>query len=186
MNLKKYFCGNELERMPNPAFRIMSIIFRIMDIFYPFEKRIAALGLQEGFTVVDYGCGPGRYIERVSRLVGKNGKVYAVDIHDLAIKSVKKMIEKKNLTNVEPVLTDGYSCNIKDHVADVVYALDMFHMISDHAQFLKELHRIVKKDGFLVIDDGHQPREKTKAKLAASKLWHIAEETENHLKCTPI
>ncbi|MBW1709117.1 MAG: class I SAM-dependent methyltransferase [Deltaproteobacteria bacterium] len=186
MNLKKYFCGREIDRMPDIAFKMMSFLFKIMDIFYPFEKRIAGLGLKEGFTVVDYGCGPGRYIDKVSRLVGETGKVYAVDIHELAISSVKKKIEKYDLKNVEPVLVDGYSCDIEDNAADVIYALDMFHMIKEPVLFLKELRRIVKKDGFLIIDDGHQARKNTKVKLTGSDLWTIAEETKDHLKCVPV
>jgi len=41
--------------MPNMAFKAMSIIFKIIDLFYPFERRISGFGINEGFTVVDYG-----------------------------------------------------------------------------------------------------------------------------------
>ena len=186
MNLKKVFCGNEMERVPNIAFKLMSFIFKIIDVFYPFEERISNFGIKEGITVIDYGCGPGGYLKEVSRLVGEEGKVYAVDVHKLAIKSVKKRIEKYNLENVEPVLADRYSCDVDDHTADIIYALDMFHMIREPDPFLKELHRLLKKDGFLIIDDGHQSRDKTKTKINNSKLWNIAEESKDHLRCTPI
>lgn len=186
MRLKRFLCGNEMERMPNMAFKAMSIIFKIMDLFYPFERRISRFGIKEGFAVVDYGCGPGRYIERFSRLVGENGKVYAVDIHELAIESVKKKIEKYNLQNVEAVLVDGYLCDINDHAADAIYALDMFHMIKDPVSFLRELHRMTKGDGFLIIDDGHQSRKETKQKIANSTCWHIVEDAKAHLRCTPL
>ena len=186
MNLKKYFCGNETERMPNIAFRMMSLFLEIRDFFCSFEERVDKFGIKKGFTVVDYGCGPGRYIKKVSQLVGANGKVYAADIHELAINTVREKIDKYNLKNVEPVLTNGYSCNIADHTADVIYALDMFHMIKDPVPFLKELHRLLKKDGFLIIDDGHQPRNKAKTKINNSKVWNITKESKDHLRCTPI
>ena len=186
MRLKKCFCGNEMERMPNAAFKLMSLMFKIIDVFYSFEKRISHFGIKEGLTVIDYGCGPGRYLREVSRLVGEKGKVYAADIHPLAIKSVKEKIEKYNLENVEPVLTNGYSCDINEHTADVIYAVDMFHMIKEPTPFLKELHRLLKKDGFLIIDNGHQSRNKTKMKISNSKVWDIAEESKDHLRCTPV
>lgn len=186
MGPKNLLFGKEMERMPNIAFRTMSFMFKIADIFYPLEKKIAKLGIREGMTVVDYGCGPGRHLEKVSRLVGEKGKVYAADIHELAIKSVKKKIEKHNLKNVEPVLVDGYSCDIENNTVDMVYAFDMFHMIKDPVQFLKELHRIIKKQGFLIIEDGHQPRKETKKKIAGSNLWNISEEMKDHLRCTPV
>jgi ubiquinone/menaquinone biosynthesis C-methylase UbiE len=186
MGLKRYVCGNEMERMPDMAFRAMSGAYKVMDLFYPFERYITGFGIGEGFTVVDYGCGPGRYTKRMSRLVGEQGKVYALDIHHLAIQSVKRKIRKYNLHNVEPILVDGYSCHIDDHTADAVYALDMFHMIKHPAPFLNELRRIVKESGFLIIGDGNQPRAETRAKILISNYWNIADETKHHLTCTPI
>ena len=88
-------------------------------------------------TVVDYGCGPGRYAMRFSKLVGDNGKVYAIDIHELAIEAVKKKMKKYNLRNVEPVLAKGYHSGIPDHVADRVAAIDMLLIVPDPLTFLK-------------------------------------------------
>ncbi len=118
-------------------------------------------------------------------MVGEEGKVYAVDIHPLAIEAVIKKIKKFNLDNVEPVLVDGYTCGLTDGTADVIFAIDMFHNISNPEAFLKELRRIIKQGGFLIIEDGHQPREQTKEKIVSSKLWNIIEETKDHLRCTP-
>ena len=41
----------------------------------------------------------------------------------------------------------------------------------------------MKRNGILVIDDGHQPRSVTKQKIFDSGLWDIFEETSDHLKC---
>jgi len=48
---------------------------------------------------------------------------------------------------------------------------------------LTELKRIMRRDGTLVIDDGHQPRSVTKTNILGSGLWDIVEETSDHLKC---
>jgi ubiquinone/menaquinone biosynthesis C-methylase UbiE len=136
-------------------------------------------------TVVDYGCGPGRYTTRFAQLVGERGKVYAVDIHELAIKAVKAKRARLGLQNVVPVLAQGYDCGLPDHIADVVCALDMFFGIQQPSGFLTELKRITRPDGVLIIDDGHQPRVATKKKILASGVWTIAEETSDHLKCKP-
>jgi len=186
MNLRRYFCGYEMERMPNIGFRMMSFMFDLRDIFCPVDKRLDSFGIREGFTVIDYGCGTGSYLKKVSQLVGEKGKVYAADIHKLALEAVKKKIKKYNLKNIEPVLVDGYSCNINDHTVDMIYALDMFHMIKQPTPFLKELHRLLKKDGFLIIDDGHQPHNEAKMKIGNPWLWNIAEDSKQHFKCTPV
>lgn len=150
------------------------------------ESRVATFGITSGMTVVDYGCGPGRYTIRFSKLVGDSGKVYAVDIHELGITAVQRKIEKNNLRNIEPVLATGYHSGLPDHVADRVAAIDMFFLVPEPATFLQEIHRITKKNGVLIIDDGHQSRTTTKEKIFSSDRWEIMEETPDHLKCRPL
>jgi ubiquinone/menaquinone biosynthesis C-methylase UbiE len=82
-------------------------------------------------------------------------------------------------------LINGYDSTLPDDIADVVCAIDMFFIIKEPAAFLGELRRIVKKDGRLVVDDGHQPRSETKNKILDSGFWDIVEETKDHLKCKP-
>jgi len=174
------------ERMPDLHFKLMNIIFRIIDFVYPYiDKRVEKFGIKPGITVVDYGCGPGRYTIRFAKLVGQQGKVFAVDIHELAIEAVKKKIEKYRLQNVVPILAKGYDSTLSENIADVVCAIDMFHIIKNHKEFLAELKRITKTDGFLVIDDGHQSRVVTKSSILKSGYWDIVQEIRGHLKCKP-
>jgi ubiquinone/menaquinone biosynthesis C-methylase UbiE len=186
MKISRLIFGNEMECMPDIAFRAMSLFFRSIDIFFPVEKRVSRSGIKNGFIVVDYGCGPGRYIPSVSKLIGDTGKIYAVDIHPLAIKYVKKKVQKFGLRNVEPVLAEGYHSNIKSRTADMIYVLDTFHMIEEPDRFLKELHRVIKSSGFLIIDNGHQSRAETIRKIDHARVWQIVEASKDHLKCMPL
>ncbi len=96
--------GRKTERMSNASFRIMVLFFDVIDFFYPHvAKRVTRFGIGEGMTVVDYGCGPGRYTIALAGLVGEKGKVYALDIHELAVETVKKRIAKRRLR-------DRYHC----------------------------------------------------------------------------
>ena len=183
---KKMKPKRKKEKMSDWSFKLMNLIFCVMDFVYPYiEKRIKKFGIQPGMTVVDYGCGPGRYTIRFTKLVGRQGKVFAIDIHELAIEAVKKKLEKYELKNVEPVLAKGYDSRLPDHIADVVCAIDMFHIIKNHTELLAELKRITKTDGVLVIDDGHQRRSITKSSILESSHWDIFKETHDHLKCKP-
>ncbi len=175
------------DRMPDLAFRMMSAIMALKDLLYPtIDKRVATFGIREGMTVVDYGCGPGRYTIRFAKLVGRNGKVYAVDIQPLAIEAVKRQMAAQGLNNVVPVLAKGYETGLPDRIADMVCALDMFFGLGEPSTFLREVHRIIKPEGVLVLDDGHQSRQTTLAKVRATGGWSVVEETRDHLKCMPI
>ncbi len=173
------------DRVPDLSFRFMTWCFRIMDFFSPKRDRLAGFGIREGDTVVDYGCGPGRSIEEASRRVDPTGRVYAVDIQELAIQSVEKLVNEMGLENVTPVLAWGYAVDLPGSTADVVYALDIFHGIADPAAFLAEIRRIAKPGAVLILEDGHQSRKKTKEKLALSPYWRIDREEKNYLRCVP-
>lgn len=184
--VKKRAEKRETERMSDTSFRMMQAFMAIIDFFFPYiKKRIRGFDIKEGMAVVDYGCGPGRYAVRFAELVGEEGKVYAVDIHELAVEAVKKKIEKHNLRNIEPALAEGYNSGLPDNIADVVCALDMFFGIKNPTEFLVELKRITKSDGVLVIDQGHQPRSVAKEKILSSGCWDIVEESKDHMKCRP-
>ena len=186
MSLIRRVGRRKTERMSDRSFRGMMVAFKVVDFFYPYiNKRVKKFGIEEGMTVVDYGCGPGRYATKFADLVGEKGKIYAIDIHEMAIEAVKKKIAKHNLTNIEPVLVDSYDSTLPDGVADLVCAIDMFWIIKKPTEFLGELKRIAQKDGTLVVDDGHQPRSVTKQNILDSGLWDIVEETSDHLKCKP-
>lgn len=175
------------ERMSPVAFRLMTAVFRVVDIIFPrIDRRVGAFDIREGMIVVDYGCGPGRYTAKLARLVGSPGFVYAVDIHELAIGAVERKIQKLGLKNVKPVLANGYDSTLPTDIADVVCALDMFFGIKDPPAFLGELRRILKPQGTLIIDDGHQRRSTTRQKIMSSGVWAISEESRDHLKCKPV
>lgn len=183
--MKKILCGNEMDRMPDWGFRMMAFLFKISDLIKGTDKRLDPFNIRSGQTVIDYGSGTGRYLRKASELVGSNGLVYAVDIHELAIESAIRVIRKFDLKNVRPVKTDGKSVDLPSHIAECIYALDMFHMVKDTGSFLRELNRLSKKNGILYIEDGHQPRTLSKEKILKSGYWEIAEENKSFLTCKP-
>lgn len=155
------------------------------DILSPIDKEVDKFDIKKGNIVIDYGCGSGSYINKISELIGDDGIVYAVDLHDLAIEAVNNKINKYQLRNVEPVLVKNINL-IKDNVADIIIAIDMFHMVEEKDIFLSELHRLTKKDGSVFIDMHHMLLDDARGKILSSKLWEIECEVDNCLKCIPI
>lgn len=177
----------DTDRMPDLAFRLMSAIMALKDRLFPsIDKRVVTFGVREGMTVVDYGCGPGRYTIRLSKLVGANGRVYAVDVQELAVEAVKRKMAEHDLRNIVPVLAKGYDTGLPDHMADMVCVIDRFFGVKEPSTFLREVHRIAKPEGVLIVDDGHQSRQGTLRKIQAAGCWSVAQETHDHLKCLPL
>jgi 2-polyprenyl-3-methyl-5-hydroxy-6-metoxy-1,4-benzoquinol methylase len=140
----------------NIHYSLMLLHYKIHDAFIKPGGQLKQFGIKPGFTVVDYGCGPGRYLETAVSLVGESGLVYAADISETAIKHVNSQINSANFHNVIPILLETGNDTIPSGCADVVYALDMFHRVEDPALFLKDIHEIIKKGCMFYLEDGHQ------------------------------
>ncbi len=184
MALSEKILGNNREHIPNWAFKLMSFVMKLMDFTGYHDKNFKILPIKKGQTVVDYGCGPARYTLRIAKAIGNEGQLISTDIHPLAIKNVKDIIKKHQLTNVQVALSKGYECPIPDKSADVLLALDMFHMVEDTNALLHEFERIVKPEGIVIIEDGHQSRETTKKKILDSGCFIIINENKAHVRCT--
>jgi ubiquinone/menaquinone biosynthesis C-methylase UbiE len=150
----------------NLGFRLMAFGYKVRDLRLPRKNILKEVGIQPGFRVLDYGCGPGSYIIPLAELVGEAGKVYALDIHPLAIHRVQHIASKKHLANVETILSD---CKTSLHRSslDVVLLYDVFHHLSDRNGVLQELHRVLKADGILSFSDHHMKEREILAEVTS-------------------
>lgn len=170
------------EVMSNKEFKLMHSVMKLIDKVHPHVKLLSgSFGIQNGMTIVDYGCGPGRYTEQFAHLVGAEGKVYAVDVLQIALDETKKRLELSGTNNVELKLASGYNSEIDSGVADIVFVIDMFHHVGDKEKFLRELYRIVADDGMFIVSGGHQTRTSIKRAIAQSGLWHLDSETKSYI-----
>ena len=159
----------------NLDFRLMSLMFKVRDMVAPRKRVLEQVGIQPGFRVLDYGCGPGSYTPPLAELVGESGRVYSLDIHPLAIKMVQNTIRKRQLTNVETILSE---CNtgLPDSSVDVVILYDTFHDLHQPNTVLEELHRVLKPTGVLSVHDHHLKRDELVAEVTGSGLFALAKE----------
>jgi ubiquinone/menaquinone biosynthesis C-methylase UbiE len=175
--------GKGREQMPNLAFRAMALSFRVRDWLISPAKKVDRLHLQEGMVVIDYGCGSGSYLKPASERVGTTGQIYALDVQPLAVETARQCALTHGLDNVTAILVQGGDTGLKDNTADLVFAFDMFHMVEDPAAFLTELARILKPEGVLHIEDGHQSRAEARQKILQTGDWRIVSERKKGLCC---
>ena len=159
--------------MDNLHFRLMSFGFRFRDIFSPRTNTLKEVGIKPGFHVLDYGCGPGSYITPLAELVGKSGKIYALDIHSLAIQKAQGIAAKRQLTNVETICSDCKT-GLPDESIDVVLLYDTFHGLSKPDEILAELHRILKPNGILSFSDHHLKENEIVSRITGKGLFRIS------------
>jgi len=169
--------------MSNFHFKLMSFCYKFRDFFLPRRNILKEVGIKSGFHVLDYGCGPGSYIIPLAELVGKSGKIYALDIHPLAIQRVRSLALEKQLTNVETIHSDCKT-GLPDNSIDVVLLYDTLHVLKDPDRVLEELHRVLKPNGILSVMDHHMKEDEILFRVTSRGLfkpWKKGKFTNNFL-----
>jgi ubiquinone/menaquinone biosynthesis C-methylase UbiE len=166
------------QRTPDLGIMAMAFTFKIRDFFKPRRDILKEVGIEEGFHILDYGCGPGSYVKPTADLVGRAGKIYALDINPTAIQMVKKIAEKNQLTNVETILSDCKT-RLPSGSIDVVMLYDTFHHLTDQDAVLTELHRVLKPNGVLSFSDHHLREDEIISKVTNKGLFKLLKKGEN-------
>ena len=74
-----------------------------IDVNFILEKA----QISERMKVADLGCGAsGHFVFPAASLVGKDGKVFAVDILKVILENIRKRAELENYANIQTVWTD--------------------------------------------------------------------------------
>jgi ubiquinone/menaquinone biosynthesis C-methylase UbiE len=160
-------------RQSNLSFRLMAIEFRFRDWLHPPIKILEDAGVRSDMTVLDFGCGPGGYSIAAAKLVGPRGKVYAVDIHPLALKSVQKTAVKRGLNSVKVISGDDIA-EINAGTVDVALLYDVLHGLADPHAVLTELHRLLKPNGILSTSDHHLEETALQSIITDHDLYRFA------------
>jgi ubiquinone/menaquinone biosynthesis C-methylase UbiE len=155
------------------GFRLMTFVFRIRDFFRPRIDFLKEAGIGSGFCVLDFGCGPGSYIQPLAQLVGVSGVIYALDIHPLAIKEVQNKATRNGIKNIKTIESD---CNtgLPDNHVDVVLLYDTFHDLSRPDEVMRELYRVLKSTGTLSFSDHHMDEQDILTEITKTGLFKLS------------
>jgi ubiquinone/menaquinone biosynthesis C-methylase UbiE len=112
---------------------------------------LEALDIQSGQCVLDAGCGDGYMSKEFSRLVGRGGKVYALESDPERIVTLK---EETVGTNIEPILADiTTTTTIEESSIDLIYLSNVIHGFANNQLegFRREVKRLLKPGARLAI-----------------------------------
>ncbi len=116
---------------------------------------LSQLGIRQGSTLVDLGCGAGDYALYISDIVGEDGCIYAVDKADV-IAWLSERTAAENCRNIKSVACDlaVERLPFEDGAADACFLFTVLHhlAISTNPEWvLSEAYRILKPDGRLYV-----------------------------------
>ncbi|HRZ18673.1 MAG TPA: class I SAM-dependent methyltransferase [Methanofastidiosum sp.] len=117
----------------------------------PPEETLIKIGLNKNQIFIDIGCGIGYFSIPASKIVGHEGKVFALDTSKEMIEELRIRILKNKITNIDTIISDPYHFHIDSNIGTFSFMANVLHEVEDKISFLKETNRILKKDGTLCI-----------------------------------
>ncbi len=118
-------------------------------------KFFREIDLKKGTTFLDVACGWGAYSLAAADIVGKDGQVYAVDLWEEGISSLRKEADSKGIQNLTTFVSDAaQSIPVENDCVDVCLMATVLHdFVGDKVErpVMKEILRVMKPNGVLAI-----------------------------------
>jgi len=114
------------------------------------------IGIGQNQTILDLGCGMGNYTIPAAEIVGKSGKVYAVDKDRKSLNGLKQKGEEKQLENIEIVdVSEETGLPLQDESVDVVLLYDVIHLVDNRRELLADIYRVSKPNAIVSVYPKH-------------------------------
>jgi ubiquinone/menaquinone biosynthesis C-methylase UbiE len=140
---------------------------------------------QKGEICVDLGCGRGNDVLRMAEEVGREGKVYGVDITDTMLDKARRTARKMKIKNVEFIKSDLESLPFEDDTMDLLISNCTINHVGNKDVVWHEIYRILKYGGRFVVSDIYSvedvPDKYRNNPVAVSECWAGAVTKEVYL-----
>lgn len=118
------------------------------------NRIIKYFDLKKGDFVADFGAGHGFFTIPMARMVGGEGKVYAVDIQKGALDIIREKARHENLLNIELVWADLDQPNgskLKDKFIDFILIANILFQAEEKQELFHEAYRLLRESGRCAI-----------------------------------
>jgi len=116
---------------------------------------LGKMSIAERQHVAELGCGNfGFFVFPLARLVGKQGRVYAVDIIKETLEEIRSRSTKNNLPQVETIWSNleiFKATKIETNSLDSALIVNVLHQSTKKSEILREATRLLKRGGKLLV-----------------------------------
>ena len=122
------------------------------------EIVLREIGIKEGMRILDFGCGSGVYTIIISKIVGINGEVYALDNDEDSLNELSNKLKSSKIKNVKIIKgSKQIAIPFEKDYFDFFLLYDVFHLLENNNRdtILREAYRVLKKDGILSYHATH-------------------------------
>lgn len=133
------------------------------------EGVLRRVGLASGMCVVDLCCGNGHFTVPLVQLLGREGRVVALDMSPDMLAQAKARLSEaaEPETGAACDWIEGDACKVDQALeggmkADALLMANTFHGVPEQTALSRSVRMVLKEEGFFVIINWHaRPREET-------------------------
>jgi ubiquinone/menaquinone biosynthesis C-methylase UbiE len=111
-------------------------------------------GLRPGMHIAEFGCGIGAATRTLAEMTGPSGTVTAIDISTAQLEQAAAICRGDGLRNVRFLAADACATGLPDESFDLAYCRFLLLHLTDPMACLREMRRVLKPGGILVVEDG--------------------------------
>ena len=117
-------------------------------------QMIECLNLRPGNQVADIGVGSGYIARRISKVIGKEGTVYGVDISPQMLKYLDANMTAANITNVKGHLGTIRDPKLPPNSMDFVIMVDVYHEFDHPYEMMSGIVKALKQATIHKVKEG--------------------------------
>ena len=151
MSDNKHTAPSAQDQFDDATSRQLEAVYLTPDVVEQREKIMALLGVRSGEKALDIGCGPGLTTLALAQATGASGEVSGVDIAEPMLAIARNRCA--GYANVRFTAADVTALPYEDDSFDIALATQVYEYVEQVDQALKELARVVKPGGRVLIVD---------------------------------
>jgi ubiquinone/menaquinone biosynthesis C-methylase UbiE len=106
----------------------------------------------QGMKGADFGCGTGYFTALLAEEVGAEGRIYAIDVDEEAIKEAQEFISQFGLRNVKFLHQDlEINSGLENNSLDFVFISQVLYQSDEPQKIISEAKRVLKEKGYLIV-----------------------------------
>lgn len=130
-----------------------------MNTFFNPAEIVKTLPLKEGMVVADFGSGSGYFSLATAKIVRPSGRVIALDIWKPSLEALEFRAKMEGLLNIIETkwanLEEERGSKLPNASCDLVLITNILFEVENKKEFLLEVKRVLKPEGYIVVIEWH-------------------------------
>lgn len=112
---------------------------------------IKKLEIKKGDIIGDIGSGGGFFTFKFSKIVGAEGKVFAVDTNQKLLAHINGIMKCNQTQNIQTLFSNETGCPLFDTSCNFIFMRNVFHHIINQVDYFRNIRNCLKTGGKIAI-----------------------------------